>query len=187
MTALQDVASAAQGLAAAVLAATTDPADGIRLLAELGNFTPADPTSAAPAGLAMAAMQGAMGDLCRRSALASLARASALYQPRSYDDAAQLRTQLCALLDAEGLSAADEGDDASYNALRSLRTAVAADLAKRGASLAPIVTVTLRAPLPALALAYRLYQDIGRTDELIGEGNPPHPAFMPTRFRALAR
>jgi prophage DNA circulation protein len=41
--------------------------------------------------------------------------------------------------------------------------------------------------MPALSLAQRLYQDAGRSDELVAEAVPIHPAFMPSRCRALAR
>ena len=41
MSAASDFAAAVQALAAAVQAATLDPADGIRLLAALADFSPA--------------------------------------------------------------------------------------------------------------------------------------------------
>jgi prophage DNA circulation protein len=34
--------------------------------------------------------------------------------------------------------------------------------------------------------AQRLYQDSSREPELVNEGNPIHPCFMPTEFNALA-
>ncbi len=39
---------------------------------------------------------------------------------------------------------------------------------------------------PALYLANRLYQDPTRAPQLVAEADPPHPAFMPPAFRALA-
>jgi hypothetical protein len=41
-------------------------------------------------------------------------------------------------------------------------------------------------PPAALALAYRLYQDVTRTSELIALNDAPHPLFMPTVGKALA-
>jgi prophage DNA circulation protein len=181
-----DFVASAQALAAAVLAATVDPADGIRLLSELANFTSDQPTASDAIGLAMFDMQDAAGDLFRRAAVVALARASAAYQPSSYDDAANVRTAVTALLDAEITIAGDQGEDASYNALRSLRTAVIEDLTTRGGSLAPISSFSLRAPLPALMLANVLYRDPARSDELVTQVDPIHPAFMPTQFRALS-
>jgi len=40
--------------------------------------------------------------------------------------------------------------------------------------------------MPALAIAYRLYADATRADDLIARVDPPNPNFMPTRFEALS-
>ncbi|MDT9170972.1 hypothetical protein RSW14_25545, partial [Escherichia coli] len=68
-------------------------------------------------------------------------------------------------IDAAGNTAQDD----LYTALRTLRAAVVEDLRTRGASLAHVRTFTVAAPLPALALAQRLYRNAGRADELVGE------------------
>lgn len=182
-----DLAAAAQALASAVLAATVDPADAVRLLSMLAGFTPTDVNTSSQIGLAMADMQDAAGKVFRRAALASLAQAAATYQPSSYDDAVAVRTLVCGLLDAEIALAGDAGEDASYNALRALRVAVVQDLTARGASLAPIQTFTMSASLPSLALAQRLYRDPSRADELEIQIDPVHPLFCPATFKALAR
>lgn len=181
-----DLAAAAQALAQAVLSATVDPADAIRLLAQLAAFTPANVTTSSQIGMAMADMQDQAGNVFRRAALAALAQAASTYQPSSYDDAAAVRTLVCGLLDAEIAKAGDQGEDDSYNALRALRVAVVQDLTARGATLAPIQTFTMHASLPSLALAQRLYRDPSRSDELEIQANPIHPLFMPTTFKALA-
>ena len=67
-----------------------------------------------------------------------------------------------------------------------LRADIVRDLTIRGAQLAPLTTVKVSANLPSLALAYELYQDISRTDQLTSAAAPVHPAFMPTTFSALA-
>ncbi len=187
MSTTSDFAAAAQGLASALLAATVNPADAIRLLSSLADFTPNDPTTSAPIGVAMAVMQSATGDLFRRAAVVALARASAAYQPASADDAAAVRDTVCGLLDNEIAIAGDQGEDGTFNALRAVRAAVAADLAKRGAALPSITTVTTPQAVPAPVIAQRLYRDPARADELVTQANPPHPAFMPTSFRALAK
>lgn len=179
-------AAALQGLVAALLGTCADPAGGIRLLATLAIYTPPAGNGLAPIGQAIAALQGALGDLGRRAAVTALARAAQTYQPSSANDATAVRAAVCGLLDAEITIAGDQGEDASYLALRALRTAVSQDLTARGANLAPIVTFSFGASLPALNLAWRLYQDISRTDGLITQVDPPHPAFMPTSFSALA-
>lgn len=175
-------AAAIQAVAAAMAAAIADPADQVRLFTGFAG-TPAPPSQGAAAATRA---QSAVIDLWRRAALTQLARATALYQPSSYNDAAALRAGVCALLDAEVLIAGNQGEDGVFTSFRALKAAVALDLTTRGATLAPIVTVSFSAPLPAPVMAQMLYQDAGRQDELIAEANVRHPAFMPTRFQALA-
>jgi prophage DNA circulation protein len=187
MTAETDaLAGGAVALAEALRAACNDPADAIRLLSGLARFFPSIPPGSAPIGEAMAATQTAMAAVCRRAALTSLARAIAAYQPSSYNDAQAVLVAACVLFDAEIEVAGDAGDGQSYLALRALRGAVVNDMTTRGSALPQIVTVARPASLPALALAYQLYGDTTRTDDLIARANPIHPAFMPTSFEALA-
>lgn len=183
----QTTATAAQAAAAALLAAIIDPGVATSLLSALTVFYPNEPTTGSAIGLAMAAMQDAAGALARRAAMAALVRNAALYQPTSRDDAAALRDALAYILDSEIIIAGDTGDDASYVALRDMRVAMVVDLNSRGASLPPMKVFTFNASLPSLALAQRLYQDAGRNDELTIEADPPHPAFMPLQFPALAQ
>jgi prophage DNA circulation protein len=166
--------------------AIPSPADQLRLLATLAAFDPAIPTNAAPIGVAITTIQTATAALVRRTACAALATATAAYQPTSYNDAMTQMTTVTALLDAESLSAADAGDTGSYLALQALRTAVTDDLVTRGAQLPSLVTVTRAVPIPSLTLAYELYQDATRSDDLIARADPIHPLFMPTSFEALA-
>lgn len=180
------LSDAAQAVLAAFLAAVIDPAVQIALLIELLAFFPNDPTTFSPIGEAMAAIQTAAGALFRRTVLSALVRACAQYQPTSRDDAASLRDRVADLIDAEITVAGDSGDDASFSSLRSLRVALVVDLNSRGAGLPPMQVFNFAANLPSLAIAQQLYQDASRSDELVAEGNPPHPAFMPLSFSALA-
>lgn len=174
-----DLATATQAVVATLLASTADPADAVRLLSGLAQLTPSAAANGTPLG-------SAIGDIVRRAAAVALARAGSTYQPASYDDANAVRATITAALDHEIDVAGDAGDDASFNALRALRVAVVQDLAARGANLAPIVTVTSAAPLPAVVLAQRLYRDASRADQLITEADCISPLFMPTSFKALA-
>lgn len=187
MSGITDFAEAAQALAASLLNATSDPADSVRVLASLADFTPNNPTSASAVGDAMATMQTQCGALFRRAAVVALARASAQYQPSSFDDAVDIRGRVCDLLDAEILIAGNTGADASFNALRTLRTAVVKDLTTRGATLATLTTISSPGPVPAPVLAQRVYRDSTRADELVTEADPIHPAFMPVSFKALSQ
>lgn len=179
--------AAAQGVPAALLAATTDPGDSMRMLSNLAAYWPAAPTPTSSIGTAMATMQSASGDLFRRAAVVAVCRAASSYQPSSYDDAVTVRDRVTTLLDAEIQTAGDQGEDATYTALRNLRAAVVQDLTARGANLAALMTIATPRPMPALALAQRVYRDAKRSDELVTEAAPVHPAFMPTSFRGLAQ
>jgi prophage DNA circulation protein len=180
-------AQAAQGAAAALLAATANPADAVRILSALVAYFPAQPTGPSVTGQAEAIVQRATGAMVRRAAYAALARATALYQPSSADDAATLRNSMADLFQAEIVVAGDAGDDATYSALRALRAAIIADLDTRGGKLPGLQVVNLNASLPAPVLAQKLYQDASRADELVIEADPVHPAFMPMTFSALEK
>jgi hypothetical protein len=124
--------------------------------------------------------------LMRRAAAISLARASATYVPTSYQDAQRVLGIVDGALWQVIEEAGDIFDDVSYNALKALRTAVQADFAGRGNNLAQVVTRVFGAQQPALVLAYRLYQDASRADDLIARNDPPHPGFMPASIETLA-
>jgi len=143
-------------------------------------------TSTAPIGLAITGLQTAVAALCRRAALTSLARACADYTPTSSDDALGVCVLVVDLFDAEIQVAADAADDASYQALRQLRTSVVSDLVTRAAQLPSLVLVQTPVPMPALALAYRLYRDATRADDLTARSGAQHPAFLPVEFKVLS-
>ncbi len=179
-------AAGAQALTEAVRAACTDPADAIRLLTPLAQYSPTISPGSAPIGQDMATVQTAIAAVGRRAALASIALAAADYQPTSYADALALLTVLIGLFQAESEIAADADDAETYVALQSLQSAVVIDLTTRGLQVGQTVTVTRAMPLPALFLAYQLYQDTSRVTELVARVDPIHPAFMPTSFEALS-
>jgi prophage DNA circulation protein len=180
------IGTAIQEYTTALQAAIPNPGDAVSIFSQMLNFPQPVTTSTASIGLAQNIYQSAITDICRRNVLCALAQSCAIYQPTSYNDAQNLRTSVCALFDAEIEIAGDQGQDETYLALKALRAAVVADLTARGANLAPIVDYKFKASMPALALAYQLYQDTSRTDQLIAFANPPHPAFMPVEFEALA-
>jgi prophage DNA circulation protein len=186
MSAATDLVAAVQALAGSVAATADDPAERIRLLAELARYRPDEVTGEGMIGAAMATMQSAVAALCRRAALIEMARAVADCTPPSYDEAVMLRDLVCGLLEAEILDAGGS-DDAAVMALRALKTAVANDLTARAADLAALRDVATPAPLPSLVQAYRLYQDLGRADQLAAYAAADDPCFLPPTFRALGR
>jgi prophage DNA circulation protein len=165
----------------------TNPADQIRLLIALAAFAFMD-SAGGTVGISTdtATLRDAMSAACRRAALASLARAEAAYQPISYDDAVSVMDQVSAAIETELTTAADAGDDATYQALRQMRAGVIQDMTSRGANLPSVVTVNFPVSLPSLAIAQFLYRDASRADQIAAEAGAIHPAFCPVSFQALA-
>lgn len=182
-----DLATSVQVLMNTLQASITDPADAIRIFSQLNMFTTTpivSPTSLV--GAAQTNVQNGTADLVRRAAAVALAQVSSLYQPTSQNDAENVQTIVCDILDNEILIAGDQGQDETFFALSNLRTAVAQDLTARGSVLPTLQTYINNQTMPALTLAYQYYQDITRTDQIIAFANPRHPAFMPTSFSALS-
>ena len=179
--------AAAQTLAEAVLQSTIDPADAIRLIVPLAGWMPPPLPGSGPLNAQAKAAQDVLGSNLRCAACAALATAATKYQPSSYQDALSVRKLVCDTIDAEATRAADALLDATYQALRDLRAAVALDLAVRGASLALLIEVTTAVSMPSLVSAWSLYQDTSREPELVASADPAHPLFLPLSFPALSR
>ncbi|ARK86040.1 DNA circularization protein [Burkholderia pseudomallei] len=180
-------ANSAQGVVTALAASAASPADAIRLLSSLMAFAPSPVVGTSQVALAQKTMQNACGDLLRRATVAQIAVAATTYQPTSADNASTMRDSITALIDNEITTAANQGEDDVYMSLKTLRQSVVADLNARGSGLAAIATFSFGNTLPALTLANRLYRDATRSDELVAQANPVHPAFMQTSFKALSR
>jgi prophage DNA circulation protein len=177
MTTAQHFIAVTDTLINTLLQAVPDPTDQMRLIAQLASLQIND--TSIGANLAIS--------LIRRSALTALAAAAAAYQPQSSTEAKEVLTAILPIFDAEIESAANMNDTSSYRALKSLQTAVADDLQTRGSQQPELVDVTIPGSLPAAALAYWLYQDTTRSDEIIKRNDPVHPLFMPTQIEALSR
>lgn len=120
----------------------------------------------------------------RSSALAAAAETAA---NASYDSANEAREVLDGLVSAlTGLSdyTVDgvEPDVTVYDALRDLIAALTAQLTAVAGSLSELTTYTPPDTLPALVVAYGLYGDANRADEILAR-NPHivHPLFVPGR------
>lgn len=173
-------------LVSAVAATANDPADAMRLMESLADFSPDDYTSDSVLGTDRATMQTALSALFRRAALTQLATESASYQPSSSNDAQTVLATVTGLFDDEILIAGDAGDDDVYMAFRAMRQAVVSDFNARGSQLSAIKTWDIGGALPSLTAAQKIYQDPTRADELVTQADPIHPAFMPSSFDALA-
>ena len=103
----------------------------------------------------------------------------------SQDVFAALATISAAFDDAEAY-AADNHDPATYQALIALGATVARDLTTRAAPLPRLTTYSFPRGTTSHVLAYRLYGDAGRAEELRAENKVIHPAFMPASGTALS-
>jgi prophage DNA circulation protein len=187
MTAVDDFAAASVALAQSVVDAVNDPADAIRLLLPLCDWVPLPVPGNGPLATRSNAAQDAIADNLRCAACGVLGAATQAYQPTSYQDAQGLRAAVCGVLDRQATRAADAGRDATYRALRDLRTAVSIDLALRGANLASLVEIETAVSMPSLAETWSLYQDTPREPNIVASSGTRHPLWMPLDFAALSR
>lgn len=82
--------------------------------------------------------------------------------------------------------AADSMDQATFQGLIALEAATVNHLVTTARPLPRMVSYQFGGVLPSLVIAYRLYADASRADELLAENKIVHPAFCPTRGRALS-
>ena len=81
---------------------------------------------------------------------------------------------------------ADNSLPAMYQALITMSASAARDLTTRAAPLPRLTSYAFPRGTTSHALAYRLYGDAGRADELRAENKAIHPAFMPPSGTALS-
>lgn len=129
------------------------------------------------------ANESARADLQRRLALTNQARALAVALQANDSGigtvarALEQRNRLLEQLDIE-LEENDPPAEVAAGLVR-LRAAVTRDVAERAELLRRASTFKPAAVLPALVIAHRVYQDAGRTDELVLRNGIRHPAFVP--------
>lgn len=93
----------------------------------------------------------------------------------SYQSAIKVRDDLVERIDTESETTPNDG---LYVALSDLRTSVVQAVPSPDQDLARIVQYSPRETLPALLVAYRLYGDAGRSDEIAARNSPRHPGFL---------
>ncbi|MEQ1968753.1 DNA circularization N-terminal domain-containing protein [Xenorhabdus nematophila] len=115
----------------------------------------------------------------------AMAQVASEYIPANNQEAHDLQTRVCQALDTALVMAGDLGIDEVYGSLLSLRDEFIINATLKGAESGRLAQFNLPSVLPSLTVANRIYQDAARSDELVQAANPRHPAFMPTRFKAL--
>lgn len=113
----------------------------------------------------------------RTLAAVELARRTALDSYPHRAAALEARDRAFAALDAVLEALGDETD----RALADLRLAVFEAIARRVASLPDLTQSTPLAPIPAVVLAYDLYDDLDREDEIVVRNAVRRPGFLPPR------
>ena len=162
-----------------------DPSGGLTTLAAWGGTLPPIAGTTAQAAL-QAAQQAAVVALIQGNAVAALAQVYAQSAWPSANAAADARTQLLGLLDAQTEAAAASGADDLYRGWRALTALAMRDMIARAQSLPSLSSYATGTPLPAVALAQLLYQDPTRADQLAALNDVPHPLFMPAAGVALS-
>jgi hypothetical protein len=82
--------------------------------------------------------------------------------------------------------AADEMDQMTFQSLIALHGAITNHLVQTALPLPRMLNYQFYAPLPSLVMAYKLYDDASRADELRDENKIVHPAFCPLSGEALS-
>jgi len=163
------------------------PADlsgGLAGLATWGAALPAIPTTTA-LGVALAAQQALVVQSVQGNAVAALAQVYASVVWPYAQAAADARTQLLGLMDAQSDLAAQLGADDLFRAWEGLKALAMADMIARAQSLPTLGSYAAGDATPSLALAQRLYQDPARAGELEQLNDVSHPLFMPPIGAAL--
>ncbi len=170
--------SALTGLVSGLAGLFALPSSGLGLLRNLFDFgdDAAPVPTNTPSRVQQAANQAAVSVLIQRAAVIEAARNSSQVEFTGYTEAVAVREQLAEQLDVLAETA---GNDQVYEALVTLRAAVVRDITARGADLARTTTVTPLVTQPALVLAYALYEDASRDQEIIARNTVRHPGFVP--------
>lgn len=124
----------------------------------------------------------ALHSIIQRGAIIEAARTASATSYDTRNDALSIRDTLTDAIDAQ-MEAVDPVsgasiDDAIYQALYDLRTAIVNDLRTRGARLPELTIHTPGATLPALVIAYNLYGNADMDEEIITRNKIVHPGFV---------
>jgi prophage DNA circulation protein len=128
-----------------------------------------------------------VGNTCIRFALVQCARILAAMTFTSRPQIAAYLDRMNGAFDNAETVAANRKDQGSYQSLVALHAAVTYDLTTRERPLPTIVEYDFAVSRPALWIANRLYGGDDRTQEVIDENKPVHPAFMQMPLRALSQ
>lgn len=129
-----------------------------------------------PSRQQQAANHDAINELVRQVAVSEMAKEAVVTDFESIQDATKVRENITTIIDRE--SEKTQNDNA-YVALGGLQTAVIRGVPQMSQSLPQLIKYTPRATLPSLLVAYQVYGDASRADEIARRNKPRHPGFLP--------
>ncbi|WAP69037.1 DNA circularization protein [Jiella pelagia] len=152
---------------------------GVKVLSVLDAIIALSPDSAV-AGTATRAQARENGkatvDLIRYTALSEKAVAMQAIEYATYNDAIEAREAFSDQVDVLSESAGDN----VFGALMDLRTVVVEAVPTADRNLPRLRSVQLAESIPAVVLAYRLYDDLSRIEEIVSRNAVRNPAFLPS-------
>lgn len=175
------------GLAEGLSVALPDPDP----LDQIGGFDPASPVlqQLTPARRQQQRNREAIGSLARRAGLYSHALALQGRDFTAREDAKAALDLMDARLEAEQTRAGgvESWNDAVFSAFGALRGACRHAMTLRGANLAWLRTEAQAVAVPAQLVAWRLYGDVTRADEITDRNSVKHPGLISGNLTVLDR
>lgn len=164
--------------------AAIDPAEAILAFAEMTNFRAQKSNSEFYVGSVAAArlLTKQIAALVRRSAMVRWAGAITNISYPSRRDAITARASIAVAFEGE-LETVENPD--VERALRHTLDTAMDYLTKSAADLPGTLKIALNRPMPAVVLAYRIYNDATKADELIRRNSMEHPLYSPLEIEAL--
>jgi prophage DNA circulation protein len=168
------------------------PADSaVRASLELADAFPAPAPIAVqsyPSPIVTAASNtAAAARAVRLAALTAYAEAVLRQTFKARPDGVTARGEVAEHFEAELYDTTGADNHDLYVAIEALRGKVIDWLTKTINTLAPVIIVESARIMPSLALAWTLYADPLRADELVARNDVRHPSFMPRTIEALSR
>lgn len=125
--------------------------------------------------------QSAIVSLVRRAALVEAAKSASTVSFATRDDAIAFRDETVSQFDQEILTAGDNNERDAWAALSDLKAITITDLNRRAGELSSVVQIEQNEVKPALVIAYGLYADATRGDEIAKRNKVRHSGFVPAR------
>jgi prophage DNA circulation protein len=155
---------------------TSSPTEAVRLLTNMASYQPG----------AIGIAQEANALLFRVANMASLSYALSEINPVSSNEAQSVLDTIIPLFDQLITDVSDAVMDETSAELKTLKSYVVSYLENLALTRPELMTVTYNTSLPASAIAYSLYRDAARADEIVFENNPVNPLFMPNSLMVLS-